>query len=283
MWNRIKNNRNLVLLPVLFILWIIWGNFTLGITEYEIASDRIPKSFDGFRIAQISDLHNAQFGKDNCNLLKKLTQADPDIIVITGDMIDSRRTDIQIALDLAAEMTAICPVYYVTGNHESRISEYKAFKTGMEEIGVIVLEDRRDEIVLNDERIMLIGVQDPSFRVEDLHNDAESAARKVIERLRQGFGGYTVLLSHRPELFEIYVNTGVDLVFSGHTHGGQFRLPIVGGLVAPNQGFFPKYDAGLFAEKNTMMIICRGIGNSIMPIRFYNRPEISVAELNSLK
>ena len=94
---------------------------------------------------------------------------------------------------------------------------------------------------------------------------------------------YTILLSHRPELFDLYVETEMDLVFSGHAHGGQFRLPFVGGLVAPNQGFFPKYDAGQFNEENTTMIVSRGVGNSIIPIRFNNRPEIVLVTLRNMK
>ena len=104
-------------------------------------------------------------------------------------------------------------------------------------------------------------------------------SKQAISELQNESDGFTVLLSHRPELFDLYVNTGVDLVFSGHAHGGQFRLPFVGGLVAPNQGFFPKYDAGQFIKENTTMIVSRGVGNSIIPVRFNNRPEIIVAEL----
>ena len=92
---------------------------------------------------------------------------------------------------------------------------------------------------------------------------------------------YAILLSHRPELFETYAACGVDLVLSGHAHGGQFRLPFIGGLIAPNQGLFPKYDAGLFTDGNTNMIVSRGIGNSIIPIRFNNRPEIVLLELRA--
>lgn len=102
-----------------------------------------------------------------------------------------------------------------------------------------------------------------------------------LQELMNESYSFTLLLSHRPELFEIYVNNEVDLVLSGHAHGGQFRLPFVGGLVAPNQGLFPKYDAGLYTEENTNMIVSRGIGNSILPFRFNNRPEVILIELQS--
>ena len=154
---------------------------------------------------------------------------------------------------------------------------------GLAEAGVIVLENQKVEITRDGEAITLMGIDDPSFQESYLFGDAESVAKQAIEMLQSESDGYTVLLSHRPELFELYVKTGMDLVFCGHAHGGQFRLPFIGGLVAPNQGFVPKYDAGLFSEENTSMLVSRGVGNSIIPIRFNNRPEIILAELKVLR
>ena len=151
---------------------------------------------------------------------------------------------------------------------------------GLAEAGVIVLENQKVEITREGESITLMGIDDPSFQESYLFGDAESVARQAIDDLQNESDGYTILLSHRPELFSLYVETEMDLVFSGHAHGGQFRLPLIGGLVAPNQGFFPKYDAGLFSEDNTTMIVSRGVGNSIIPLRFNNRPEIISVELN---
>ena len=258
--------------------WTVWGNTALEVNEYEIQSDRIPEGFDGFRIAQVSDLHNAEFGEGNSKLIQLLSQTEPDIIVLTGDLIDSRQTNIKIALAFAQEAMKIAPVYFVSGNHEARVSEYEDLKIGLVEAGVIVLENQKVEITREGESITLMGIDDPSFQESYLFGDAESVAREAIDKLLNESDGYTVLLSHRPELFDLYVETGMDLVFSGHAHGGQFRLPFLGGLVAPNQGFFPKYDAGRFTEDNTTMIISRGVGNSIIPMRFNNRPEIIIAE-----
>ena len=258
---------------------ILLGNTNIEITEYYVTSSRIPDSFDGFEIAQISDLHNAEFGDENKDILELLSQIKPDVIVLTGDLIDSRHTDMDIALDFAGKAAQIAPVYYVTGNHEARIPEYEQLKMGLEDLGVTVLENQKVQITKDGESITLIGIQDPSFRTDYLFGDAESVSRQAITSLQNESDGFTVLLSHRPELFELYVDTGVDLVFSGHAHGGQFRLPVVGGLVAPNQGFFPKYDAGQFIEENTTMIVSRGVGNSIIPFRINNPPEIVVVEL----
>ena len=264
---------------VVISAWIVLGNTNLEIIEYYVSSSRIPDPFDGFEIAQISDLHNAEFGDENKDLLVLLSQIKPDVIVLTGDLIDSRHTDIEIALDFAGKAVQIAPVYYVTGNHEARVPEYEQLKTGLTEAGVTVLENQKVQITRDGESITFIGIQDPSFRTDYLFGDAESVSRQAITSLQNESDGFTVLLSHRPELFDLYVDTGVDLVFSGHAHGGQFRLPIVGGLVAPNQGFFPKYDAGQFIEENTTMIVSRGVGNSIIPFRINNPPEIVVVEL----
>ena len=277
------NKKTVLIVSVLVILclgiWTLWGNIALEVNEYEIMSDRIPEAFAGFRIAQVSDLHNKDFGEGYGQLLTLLSQINPDIIVVTGDLIDSRQTDLDIALEFAWQAGKIARVYYVSGNHEARIPEYEDLKIGLVKAGVVILENQKVQITREGERITLMGIDDPSFQEDYLFGDSESVARQAIEDLQNESDGYTVLLSHRPELFDLYVDTEMDLVFSGHAHGGQFRLPFIGGLVAPNQGFFPEYDAGLFSEGSTTMIVSRGVGNSIIPIRVNNRPEIVVAML----
>ena len=282
------NRKKRVLFVVVFVLvvlivWTLWGNTALEVNEYEVVSDRIPQDFEGFRIAQVSDLHNAEFGEGNEKLIQLLSQTDPDVIVITGDLIDFRHTDIEIALDFARQAVKIAPVYYVSGNHEARVHEYEDLKIGLAEAGVVILENQKVQITREGESITLMGNADPSFQEDYLFGDSESVARQAIDELQNESDGYTILLSHRPELFDLYVDTGMDLVFSGHAHGGQFRLPFVGGLVAPNQGVFPKFDEGRFTEENTTMIVSRGVGNSIIPIRFNNRPEIVLVTLRNMK
>ena len=262
-------------------LWIAWGNTALELNTYTVTSDKLPDAFEGYRIAHVSDLHNAEMGKDNEKLLAMLRNAAPDIIAISGDLVDSRNTDIDIALRFAQEAVKIAPCYYVTGNHEARISAYDQLKTGLEEAGVFVLENARVEIRRGGEAITVLGVEDPSFQTDYLLGAADAVISASLAKLKTECDGFTVLLSHRPELFDTYVTAGMDLVLSGHAHGGQFRLPIIGGLVAPNQGMFPKYDAGLYTARNTNMIVSRGIGNSIVPFRFNNRPEIILIQLQS--
>lgn len=260
-------------------VWTAWGNTALELNTYTVQSDRLPVAFNNYRIAQVSDLHNDEMGEGNEKLLSVLRNASPDIIVITGDLIDSRRTNIDVALHFATEAMKIAPCYYVTGNHEARISAYDRLREGLTETGVVVLEDEKVYIQKDGESIAVLGVADPSFCADFMASEAETVGRGLDGLVEEN--RYTVLLSHRPELFEVYRDKGLDLVFSGHAHGGQFRLPFVGGLAAPDQGLFPKYDAGLYKEGNTNMIVSRGIGNSLFPFRFNNRPEVVLTELQS--
>ena len=275
----------IVLVAVLaaLMIWIAWGNTALERNTYTITSSRLPESFDGYRIAHVSDLHNAQMGKDNEMLLTMLREAEPDMIAITGDLIDSRNTDVDIAFQFVQKAVEIAPCYYVTGNHEARISEYEELEARMASVGVVILKDISTEIRIGEDTITLIGVDDPSFQTDYLFGDSEAVMSSKLTALHTDGDGFTILLSHRPELFEIYKSHDIDLVLSGHAHGGQFRLPFIGGIVAPNQGFFPKYDAGLYKEGHTNMLVSRGIGNSILPFRINNRPEVLLVELKIYK
>ena len=266
---------------VALVIWIAWGNTALELNTYTISSSKLPQSFDGYRIAHVSDLHNTEMGKDNEKLLSMLWDADPDMIAITGDLLDSRSTNVEIALNFIREAVKIAPCYYVTGNHEARVNEYGELKSGMEAAGVTVLEDAQTEISLESEAITLIGVNDPSYQTDYLFGDSETVMNTKLEELHSEKDGFTILLSHRPELFNAYTDHDVDLVLSGHAHGGQFRLPFIGGVVAPNQGLFPEYDAGIYTEGNTNMLVSRGVGNSILPFRINNRPEVILIELQA--
>lgn len=271
----------LAIFLTVFIVWSVWGNTALELNTYTVANSRLPVNFEGYRIAHVSDLHNAQMGEDNGKLLAMLREADPDMIAITGDIIDSRNTNVEIALRFVQEAMKIAPCYYVTGNHEARKSEYDELKIGMVSAGVIILEDDQTEINIDGDSITLIGVNDPSFQTDYLFGDSEVIINAKLTELHTDGSGFTILLSHRPELFSTYTDHDIDLVLSGHAHGGQFRLPFVGGLVAPNQGFFPDYDAGIYTDGNTNMMVSRGIGNSILPLRINNRPEVILIELTS--
>ena len=258
---------------IFLIVWIFWSNTTLSISKYIISDESVPSEFNGFKIAHISDLHNAEIGKGNKNLLANIKEENPDIIVITGDIIDRNNTDTAVAINFAEAASKIAPCFYVNGNHEASVNEYNDFKKALKNVGITVLEDDYSVIDKNGQKIYVLGLSDPSF----------SGGRDItssLKHLKEAAGSnYTILLSHRPELFELYSEYEINLVFSGHAHGGQFRLPFIGGLIAPNQGLFPKYDSGLYTEETTSMIVSRGIGNSIIPIRINNRPNLGFAEL----
>lgn len=258
--------------------WTIWENVTVGVTRYSVKSNRLPESFDGYKIVVISDFHNAVFGKDNQQIVDKIAGEQADIIAITGDLIDSGKTDIETAVALVRNLKNIAPCYYVTGNHEAWIGDlFSELEEKLIAEGVIILHDQVLDLTKQGESIQMAGLDDPDF-TDRASYVQESILQTKLDMMDLS-DAYCILLSHRPELFNAYVNANVDLVLSGHAHGGQIRLPFIGGIVAPNQGFLPKYDAGLYTQDNTTMIVSRGIGNSIIPIRFNNRPEILVIEL----
>ena len=279
-----KNKKNYTILIILLLLlavlvgWIVWDNNRITVTEYTIKDNEIPESFSGYRIVQISDLHNAEFGSENELLLNNIRLLQPDIIVLTGDLIDSYHTDVDISLAFVRQAVQIAPTYYVFGNHEVRIPDaYRRLKAGMEDAGVVILDEsillKRDSEVL-----ALVGVPDPSALGVDSQAYTK-AIDSLLEERKSDRSTYSVLLCHRPEVFDAFVENGVDLVFTGHTHGGQIRLPLIGAVFAPDQGLIPAYDAGIFTKEDTTMIISRGLGNSSFPFRVDCPPEIVVATL----
>ncbi len=248
-------------------------------SRFTYESGRLPRAFSGFVVAHISDLHNRRFGAGQKTLLDKLRAIAPDLVAVTGDIVDRRRFDLAPALEFAEGAAALAPVFYVPGNHEAHSGKFEMIRRRLAGCGARVLFDEAAEIHKDGARIRLLGLSDPAFH-PGVH--AASGARERRAPLLME-GGFTVLLAHRPELFKAYCALGIDLVFAGHAHGGQFRLPGVGGLFAPHQGFFPKYTAGRYDEGGAAMFVSRGLGNSAMPIRIFNPPEIVVVELKGTR
>lgn len=279
---KIKNRTTIILVMLLIsimVSWVIWGNLSVETTKLTVISKDLPEAFDKFSIAHISDLHNAEYGKNNEKLIDILEAESPNIIAITGDLIDSNHTNLEVALSFAQQAVKIAPCYFVTGNHEAWIgSQYEELKTSLQNTGITVLQDEAIELNYGDVCIQLIGLNDPDFSERD-RLLLESILEAKLSQVNIS-DGFTILLSHRPEYFNVYQNKNIDLVLSGHAHGGQFRLPFGGGVIAPGQGLFPKYDAGAYTENGTTMIVSRGIGNSIIPVRINNPPEIVIIELN---
>lgn len=260
------------LFATLLVLCIA-DNRRLTVSEHSIQTKDATPAFSGFKVVHISDLHNASFGKNNVRLTALVKALDPDIIAITGDIVDSRRTKIDVALDFIREASKVAPVYYVSGNHEGRlVSRYPTLMDDIRAAGATVLNNQSVTFEKEGRSITIAGLSDPTM---GLYEDVDAALASLVPE-----DDYTLLLSHRPELMESYARAGADLVLSGHAHGGQFRLPLLGGVYAPGQGFFPKYDSGLHEMGSTKMIVSRGIGNSLFPLRVNNPPEVISITIN---
>jgi len=262
-----------------FLLWMIWGNITIDLTHFSIVDGRVPEEFDQFKIAHISDLHSKNWGVTLVDLIQK---EEPDIIVITGDLIDSNNQDVNIALEFVNQIREFATIYFVSGNHEAWSDLYFELEEKLTELGVTILDNDRVVLTKDGEQILLAGLQDPAFYSEsNLLNEQNNIVESNLQELINDFDSFKLLLSHRPELFDMYIQNEIDLVLSGHAHGGQIRIPLIGGLVAPDQGFFPTYTEGIYKENKTNMIVSRGLGNSIFPVRVNNRPELVIITLES--
>lgn len=264
-----------------FIFYFIYfQNNSIVTSDYSIRSVKLPQNFNGYKIVQLSDLHSKSFGKNQRALVRSVKKAKPNLIVFTGDLIDSKRYDEKSSLILMEKLVQVAPVYFVTGNHEWWSGEFKTLEEKLINIGVEVLRNSAKEITVGTDRIQLIGIDDPASEFYDQRSTTESNIAIALAGIEEK-EEFQILLSHRPEMFSLYTEYEFDLVFSGHAHGGQFRIPFVGGLIAPDQGLFPKYSSGMFNLDNTTMIVNRGLGNSIIPVRLFNRPEVVVLTLSS--
>lgn len=263
-----------IVLIILLIPFCYWQNNGLMLTEYNCVSDKVTEELDGFKIIQVSDLHNKRFGANQQKIIDLIKKQEPDIIVVTGDVIDSNHTDVDIAIEFMELAVTIAPVYYITGNHEEWVEpEVKeSLLKQMERTGTEILDDKSIFIGNGEDGLRLMGLAEKS-----LLNNQLSEMTKELDFEKE----LIVLLAHEPQYIKQYSRTNVDLVLSGHAHGGQFRLPFIGGIVAPDQGFLPEYTEGAHKEGNTTMIISRGLGNSVIPIRLFNRPEVVSVELKS--
>lgn len=278
-------NKKLIIIIVIIIIlifllgiYLYYENNYLKVSKYKINDNNLPESFNNFKIVHISDFHNTKSKKLTKDIIKKIKLEKPNIIVVTGDLIDSRRTDIDVSLSFIEKIIDVSPVYYVIGNHESRLDNMDELIKKLKDIGVIVLDNKVETIEIDNEVINIVGLNDPNlYKVKDY----EKLINKNLNNIDYDKNNYTILLSHRPELFDTYVKNNINLVFTGHAHGGQIRVPFIGGLFAPSQGVFPKYTSGTFNENNTTMVVSRGIGNSLFPFRVNNRPDLVVVTLNN--
>lgn len=274
----------ILVLLISLSIFLIWQNNDIVISNYNYYNNnKIPMGFNNFKITHISDLHNKMFGKEQNRLINKVKQTNPDIIVITGDLIDSRRYNLSTAIQFIKKAVKICPVYYISGNHEARQNRYSEIKQVLIENGVNVLDNEKINLNKNGSSIDIIGLSEAN--ISNDFTPITTIKSKYNNYLQQMYdpNKFQILLSHRPEFFDIYQKNNINLIFSGHAHGGQIVIPFVGGLFAPSQGFLPKYTNGLYKEKNSTLVVSRGLGNSVFPFRIFNRPHIISVTLKSQK
>lgn len=251
-------------------------------THHRLESERVPESFDGYKIIHVSDFHNSRFGRKSKKLLRKIEEADGDVIFYTGDVIDRRTPNLKRSVNFINKMAEMLPTYFVTGNHEAHYKDYKKLYNVIEKSGVSNISRRSLRLYNGDEYINLFGMEDLWFYGDENDPQVHEIFNRIIQTRMISIGrdgNFTILLSHRPELFDMYSHQPIDLVFAGHAHGGQIRLPVVKALYSPQQGVLPRYTEGMHSKDGTSMVVSRGIGNSRFPFRVFNHPEIIVVEL----
>ena len=245
----------------------------LEISRYEVKSQKLPESFDGFKIVQLSDLHGAEFGEDGMELVEKVKELEPDIIALTGDFVTDEG-DLAAVEKLAARLVKLCPVYFISGNHEFGSGLAVKVRNILERAGVKYLSNEYLTISRGEDEILLGGVDDPLAYADMLSPD--ELAQKMHDAAPDAF---KILLGHRNYWMTEYPELPVDLIFCGHAHGGLVRIPGVGGLIGTDRRLFPDFDAGEYNNGRYTLIVSRGLGNSVSIPRIFNRPEIVCVEL----
>ncbi len=259
-------------------------NHMLQISEYQIMSKEVPKAFDGYRIVQLSDLHSKCFGNDNERLIRKIHLANPDLVVMTGDMSTRNDRTHEVFYHLAETIGTIYPCYYVVGNHEQNMkkTELNKFFSHLSELGIHVMKNDRVEIQRDGESIDLYGLWFPLkyYReAKDAYHKEKFGGKDMKRAMGRVQDHYGILLTHNPLSFETYSDWGADLTLGGHVHGGMIRLPFIGGLLSPERQFFPKYSGGVYDRNGKKLVVSRGLGSGIFGARIFNCPEVVVITL----
>ena len=277
---------------ILMYLYIKYNVNTLEVTKYVVENKKVPKEFDGYNIVQISDLHSKLFGENNKKLIQKIKSLNPDIVVVTGDLIDGENNNYNVALDFMKEISKLYRVYYIIGNHEQKSlikkykDEYKDYFNKLHQIDFVNLDNNKVEIVKGNSNINLYGLTVPYSCYKYLFDNQETTSID-IDFLEEKLGKvdreqFNILLAHTPFYFDEYEKWGADLTLCGHVHGGIVRLPLVGGLLSPDRKFFPKYDLGEYIKNKSTMIVSKGLGGSKVLIRVNCKPEIVNIKLKNI-
>ncbi|VYT31498.1 putative metallophosphoesterase [uncultured Blautia sp.] len=277
-----KYSKYLIKAIILGLIFVIVLNLILSqkyisVTRYEYKNPRITEDF---RVVHLTDLHNYQFGTKNRRLVEKVREETPDLIFLTGDMLNEDETRTDICIDLVGKLVKIAPVYVSLGNHEieymNRVGNNNLISE-IEQAGAVVLNEQYIDMEINGVPARLGGVYGYVLAPDETKN-----SEQVFMEEFQDTDRFKILLSHVPEgllLWKSMEYWDVDLVFSGHVHGGQVRLPFVGGLYDPEEGYFPTYTKGMFKCGNGTMILSAGLGSSRGRLRINNFPEMVVCEI----
>ena len=256
-------------LLILLGFWYFENN-VIGAETFSLTSGRLPPAFAGFRIVEIADLHGRSFGGA---LVDAVAAAEPDLIALDGDIADED-SDLSAVADTARRLTAIAPVCYVSGNHEWVLDDPWGFFALLEEAGVTVLHNDYRVLERDGQALVIAGVDDPNGPAD------QKTPETLVAEIRAELGDpYIVLLAHRNDRLDQWARLGLDVVLCGHGHGGIIRLPFVGGLIGTDRTLFPDYTAGRYTRGRTQMIVSRGLGNTGLPFRLFNRPHLPVVVL----
>ena len=274
-----------ILIIIFFIVFFInlIFNFIFITKEYNIKFENLKNDL---KIIHLSDIHCINSKRKENSLLNKIQRENPNIIVITGDLVDATdynhgRCNKDLTIDFLKKLAKIAKTYFVYGNHEVAVVEDKdtSFLKDLENTGIILLNNKAENIEINENNISIFGIQDP--QTVNSYIPFENTIKDELDFVKNKINenSLKIFLVHRPEYFEIYSKYDIDLCLSGHAHGGQFRFPLVKGLYAPNQGWFPKYTKGEYELNNTKMIVSPGLGNSCFKFRIFNPLEIGIINL----
>lgn len=279
---------SIIILICVIIFKVYIDNNFIQVSNYSISSIKLPKEFNKFKILQLSDLHSKKFGKDNKKLIEKIEAANPNVIVITGDMVNDD-FDLSSFISILANLIKSYKVYYIIGNHEQNImlrdnAQFISMIDKIKRLGVIVINNEKVRISIGKEYINLYGLYMGLKYYRNFRNKNSRSINFSVEDMEKLVGKcnkstYNILLSHNPFYFHTYSNWGADLVLTGHVHGGMIKLPFLGGVFSPEHSFFPKYYEGMYKNCNSFMNVNRGLGRGNFCIRLFNKPELSVITL----
>lgn len=286
-----KYSKKTIFIAALLVLVLLAGvelygsNECLTVSRYEIADSKIEREV---RMVVLADLHNHEFGENNQRLLARVKKENPDIIMCVGDFVNGGEENTEVAEQVVRELCKIAPVYVSFGNHE--VEHEKQFDTDLERTfeacGANVLEYGYEDVEISGQKLRIGGLYGYCVPAKYLASQEANAQECAFLEEFMNTENYTVFLCHMPCMWtvgEALEEWKIDLVVSGHSHGGQIRIPFVGGVYAPDEGWFPGKTCGTYTSEDgeQTMVLSRGLGSAGKIPRIYNIPEVVVVDLKA--